>query len=73
MLHALAGTHDRDTADFAFEGDAGVGAADWGGDRSGGDGQVVEAFFDEEPDDAVGVEDEVGAGAGGVADHAGGM
>jgi len=34
---------------------------------------VVQAFFDEEADDAVGVEDEVGAGAGRVADHAGGL
>ena len=73
MLHALAGTHDRDAADFAFEGYAGVGAADGGGDGAGGDGEVVQAFFDEEADDAVGVEDEVGAGAGRVADHAGGL
>ena len=32
-------------------------------------GEMVEAFFDEEADDAVAVEDEVGACGGFVADH----
>lgn len=33
------------------------------------DREVVEAFFDEEADDAVGVEDEICAGSAHVADH----
>lgn len=37
----------------------------------GDGGEVVEAFLDEEADDAVGVEDEVAAGGGVVADDAG--
>ena len=71
MLHALSSAHDADAADSALKGNAGVGAADGGGDGSGGYRQVVQAFFDEEADDSVGVKDEIGAGAGGVADHAG--
>ena len=43
--------------------------ADRGGDGVLDDGEVVEALFDEEPDDAVGVEDKVGAGGVLVADH----
>lgn len=35
------------------------------------DGKVVETFFDQETDDTVGVEDEVGAIGGFRADHAG--
>ena len=43
--------------------------ADGGCDGLLDDGEVVEAFFDEEPDDAVGVEDKVCAGGALVADH----
>lgn len=52
---------------------AGVGATHGRGDGVGDDGQVVEPFFHEQPDDAVGVEDEVRAVGGFVADHAGGI
>ena len=70
LLHRLAGTHDGDAANFALKLDAGVGAADGGGDGVREDGEVVQRFFHEEAVDAVAVEDEVRAGRAFVADHA---
>ena len=59
MLHGLAGTHDRNTADVACELDALVGRAQWGGDLVRLDRQMVQSFFDQQPDDSVRVEYEV--------------
>ena len=59
LLHSLAGAHDRDAADLALELDARVRPTDRGGDHVLDDGEVVEAFLDQEPDDAVRVKDEV--------------
>jgi hypothetical protein len=71
LFHALAGAHNGNAADFALEAHAGVGlAGHGGGDGGGDDGEVVQAFFDEEADDAVGVEDEVSAVGAFVTDHA---
>lgn len=60
-LHRLAGTEDAYTTDPALKRHAVVGQARRCLDRVLERGQVVEPLLDEEPDDAVAVEDEVGA------------
>lgn len=69
LLHGLTGTHDGDAADLALEHEAVVGAADGGGDGVLDDGEVVEPLLDEQADDPVGVEDEVGPFRLLAADH----
>ena len=70
LLHRLAGTHDRHAADLALELDAIVCPTHRRGDHVLLDGQVVQALLDEQANDAVGMEDEVGAVCVLVADDA---
>lgn len=69
LLHRLARAHDADAADLALELDARVLLAHGRGHRVRHHGEVVQAFLDEEPDDPVGVEDEVGPLRVFVPDH----
>lgn len=69
LFHGLAGAHDADTADLSLELDTIVMTADGGGDFLLDDRQVVQAFFDEQTNDTIRVEDKVGAVGAVVADH----
>jgi hypothetical protein len=69
LLHALAGAHDGDTADLALELDTGVGSTYWRGDLVPNYGKMVQAFLDQQPNDAVAVEDEVCSACLVIADH----
>lgn len=73
MLHAFSRTHDGHAADLAFEFDACVGSSYGRGNFLLHDRKMVQAFFDEQADDTVAVEDEVCATGFVVADHAVGM
>ena len=70
LLHRLAGTHDRHAADLALELDTIVRSTHGRGDHVLLDGQVVQALLDKQANNAVGVEDEVGAVCVLVADDA---
>jgi hypothetical protein len=70
LLHTLASTHYGDAAYLALKFDAVVEpfCADRGGNGVRNDGEVIESFFDEETDDAVAVEDEIGSSSVSIAD-----
>ena len=70
LFHRLSRSHDGHAADLAFKLDTRIGVAYRRGDLLGFDGKVVKAFFDEETDDSVAVEDEVCTAGGTVAYHA---
>lgn len=59
LLHGLASPHDGHAADLALEHEAGIGAAHGSGDGVLDRGEVVQPFFDEQPDDTVRVEYEI--------------
>lgn len=61
LLHRLASTHDRHAANLALEFDAIVCPTYRRSDHVLLDGQVVQALLYEQANNAVGVEDEVGA------------
>lgn len=59
LLHGFAGAHDTHATDLALEGEAVIVLARWGDHSVRHGGQMVQPLLDEEPDDAVRVEDEV--------------
>lgn len=69
FLHGLTSSHDRDTTNLTLEHDTCVLTANWGGDRVLYHRQVIEAFLDQQPNDSVGVEDEVSPIGVFVSDH----
>lgn len=69
LFHGLARAHDANTADLALELDTSIWAADWSGNLLLNNREMVEAFLDEQANDAVGVKDEVCAVGVAVSDH----
>lgn len=69
MFHRFTGAHDADTANLALKLDTIVMAADGSSDLLLNDWQVVQAFLDEQTDDTIRVEDEIGTVGAVVTDH----
>lgn len=69
LFHGLACAHNRDTADLSFKFDTKVGPSNGGSDGLLNNGEVVQAFLHQQPNDAVRIEDEIGTGGSLVSDH----
>lgn len=69
LLHSLSGSHDGDTADFAFELDAQISPTDRSRNRLLDHGKVIQSFFHQESNDAIGIENKIGTCCPLISDH----
>lgn len=69
LFHGLACAHNRDTTDLSFEFNTKVGPSNGGSDGLLNNGEVVQAFLHQQPNDAVRIEDEIGTAGSLVSDH----
>ena len=71
LLHGLSCSHNRDTADLSLKLNTRILASNWCGNLMLNNWQVVQAFLNQQANDSVRVEDEIGPLSVLVSDHTG--